>query len=336
MSKNPSDAARRLFEQALLLVVRRDGGAPDESAAAARELSDWESRDTEHASACRAALNAWQNTDVRILRDEFALPALVAGRKRKVRRRLAALLGLGGLAVASGGIGLRYWQQPSFTLVARTGQGQIETHTLPDGSRIDLAPHTGIAVAWHRNRRLVSLAAGAARFDVAPDAKRPFEIETKYGRIRVLGTAFAVDVRDEGLHVAVAHGRVAVWQAGRPWEALPDAGLGAGDAVSVHGTGMLRHYRVLPEAVGAWRQGWLVFEGTPLDRAVARWNDYLAAPLDIGSSQILHRMRLTGSFPAGNPQTFLETLPRTHPVEVIPRGYGRFLIRPRGRADGKK
>lgn len=333
MGKATDAAQQRLFEQALLLVVRRHGGSPAEAAAAARELADWESRDAAHADACRAALDAWQRTDAAALRDAFALPPSADARQRRTRRRLTALLGFGGLALLSAGVGRWYWQQPSFTLVARTGQGQIDSRELPDGSRIDLAARSEIAVAYHRQRRLAHLAAGEVRFDVAPDARRPFEIDTRHGRVHVLGTAFSVRVQDDGLRVAVARGRVAVWRAGQPPDAAPDSELAAGDAVFVPVDGEARRSRIAPDEVGAWRQGWLVFDGMPLDLAVDRWNDYLATPLTIAHRPALARLRLTGSFPIGNPLAFLETLPRTHPVEVVAQGGGRFTVRPRPAAE---
>jgi len=334
----PTAAVRqRLFEQALLLVVRRHGGSPPDAAAAADELADWETRGGAHADASRAAQDAWRQTDARRLRDEFALPPSAGERQRQTRRRLTGLFGFGALALGAGGFGRWYWQRPTFTLVASTGHGEIATRELPDGSRIDLAARSEVAVAYHRDWRLAHLSAGEVRFDVAPDARHPFEIETPLGHVRVLGTAFSVRLNDNGLRVAVAHGRVAVWRAGQPADALPDSELGAGDAVYLPRNGELRRSRVAPDDVGAWRRGWLVFDGMPVDKAVERWNDYLATPLDIEPQRALHRMTLTGSFPIDNPQAFLEALPRTHPVDVVPHGNGRFLIRLRSTAaNGEK
>lgn len=319
---------QRLFEQALLLVVRQHGAAPDAAAGAARELAAWRKRDPAHESACQAALAAWQRTDARMLRDEFALPASPSERKRQTRRRLTALLGFAGLALLTGHL----WQEPSFTLRASTGQARIETHELPDGSRLDLAPRSEVAMAYRRDRRQANLLAGEVRFDVAPDSQRPFEIETRHGRVRALGTAFSVRILEDGLRVAVAHGRVAVWRAGRSPEALPDSELGAGDALLVSTTGELRHSHVAPDEIGAWRQGWLVFDGVPLAQAVERWNDYQVTPLVMEGRSELANMRLTGSFPINKPQAFLEALPRTHPVDIVTQGNGSFLIRQRSTA----
>jgi transmembrane sensor len=324
---------QRLFEHALLLIVRQHGVAPDAASLAARELAVWRSRDAAHESACLAALEAWQQTDASTLRDEFSLPPSATSQKRQTRRRLIALLGFGGIALASGSMGRRFWLQPSFTLLASTGQAQIETHELPDGSRIDLAARSEVAIAYHPNRRLANLVAGEVRFDVKPDVQRPFEIETRHGRVRVLGTAFSVRLLEDGLRVAVAHGRVAVWRAGQSPKTVPDTELAAGDAVVVSTTRGLRHSRVAPEDIGAWRQGWLVFEGMPLDKAIDSWNDYLANPLEMERRSGLANMRLTGSFLINNPLAFLEALPRTHPVEVIAHGNGRFLIRQRSTAE---
>lgn len=52
----------------------------------------------------------------------------------------------------------------------------------------------------------VTLLSGRAWFEVRPGA---FEVRTPHGPVRVLGTAFEVDLRGDALAVSVAHGRVA-------------------------------------------------------------------------------------------------------------------------------
>lgn len=317
-----------LFEHALILLVRQHGGTAAQAEAAAGELAGWRRQSPAHEAACLAAQAAWADTDASVLRETFALPPSAQQRQHQ-RRRLTQLLGLGGLALVSGGFGHWWWRQASFSLLASTGQGQIDTRALPDGSQVHLAARSSLRIDYHRDRRLAELLAGEVRFDVTPDARRPFEVHSRHGRVRVLGTAFSVRLLDDGLRVAVASGRVAVWRAGHGHDAPADMELGAGDAVCVGLDGQVRRGHVAAEDVGAWRQGWLVFDGAPLDQVVQRWNDYLGTPLTMARDPALAGMRLTGSFPVDQPQAFLEMLPRTHPVDIVALGDGGVLIRRR-------
>jgi transmembrane sensor len=81
--------------------------------------------------------------------------------------------------------------------------------------------------------------------------------------------------------------------------------------------------------VGAWREGWLVFDHTPLTEVVARWNDYLAQPMVLDDAASLQALRLTGSFKLREPAIFIASLPRSLPVRVQSLPDGRVAIRRR-------
>jgi transmembrane sensor len=80
--------------------------------------------------------------------------------------------------------------------------------------------------------------------------------------------------------------------------------------------------------VGAWREGWLVFDRTPLTEVVARWNDYLPSRW-CWTMQLLQALRLTGSFKLREPAIFIASLPRSLPVRVQSLPDGRVVIRRR-------
>ncbi|MDA1194297.1 MAG: FecR family protein [Planctomycetota bacterium] len=73
------------------------------------------------------------------------------------------------------------------------------------GERVRLVLDAGARLRIENAER-VTLEAGRAWFEVRPGA---FEVGTAHGPVRVLGTAFEVDLRTGALDVAVAHGRVA-------------------------------------------------------------------------------------------------------------------------------
>lgn len=314
------DLPHKLVEHALLLLARQHGGDAATARKAEQALARWRRSSPAHEAAAQAALRGWAATDARSLQASVQLPP----RASAGRRRAVSALGLFGLAALLGGVGRWHWLQPLQQLGLRTARGQTLARTLSDGSRLDLAPRTEAQVALFRDRREVRLLAGEIRFEVHGDAQRPFTVSTDWGRVRVLGTVFSVAVRGSSMEVAVAEGRVAVWAlapaSAAPSEpstpSTPDAELQAGQRLRVDAQGAGAPGRVAPGDVGSWRQGWLVFDRTPLPEVVARWNDYLAQPLRLADDAALHSLRLTGSFPLRDPAAFVDNLPQMLPLRT--------------------
>lgn len=312
---------RSMIAHALLLIGRIHKAQPEAARAAQAELAQWRDTDASHADAVRAAQQLWDATNASALADSVPLPRSQAGTDR-TRRRVVGLLGVGGLAaLLASGAGW-YWQQPVYTVALATGHSQMLERTLPDGTQLSLAARTRAAIVYYRDRREVRLEAGEIRFQVTPDAERPFTVATEWGRVRVLGTTFSVSAREHRMRVAVSQGRVGVWPSRAGTTPIDMAGepavvLQGGEAIESDGQGMGRPMPVQPDAVGAWRQGWLVFDNTPLPEALARWNDYLQRSLRLGASPQLETLRLSGSFPLRNPQAFLTGLPDILPVRVV-------------------
>jgi transmembrane sensor len=306
---------RAMIAQALLLIGRMHKAQPEAARAAQAELAQWRDTDATHADAVRAAQQLWDATNGSALADSVALPRSQAKTDR-TRRRVAGLLGVGGLAALLAAGGGWYWQQPVYSVALATGHAQLLERTLPDGTRLSLAARTRGSIVYYRDRREVRLDAGEIRFQVAPDAERPFTVATDWGHVRVLGTTFSVSARDNRMRVAVSEGRVGVWPTGDT-AGEPAAVIQRGEAIESDGQRMGPPVSIAPDAVGAWRHGWLVFDNTPLPEALARWNDYLQRPLRLGASPQLDALRLSGSFPVRNPQAFLAGLPDILPVRVV-------------------
>jgi len=315
-----SDPPRELVEQALLLIGRTHKAGPDAAQAARDELARWQQAGTERAAAAEAAQRLWDGSDGSTLRDSVPLPRS-RSEALQTRRRALGLLGAAGLVAIAAGGGRWYWQRPVHQLALETGHGQLLSRTLPDGTRLDLAARTAATVTYFRDRREVRLGRGEIRFQVSAAADRPFTVATDWGRVRVLGTTFSVSAREGRMRVAVAEGRVAVWAG----EAQARAVLQAGEAVEADSRGLGERSAVQVEEVGAWRQGWLVFDNTRLAEAIGRWNDYLRQPLHLGAAPALRDLRLSGSFPLREPQAFLDGLPDILPVRVV-RGPGGAAV----------
>lgn len=321
-------ASRKLLAHALLLIARQHGGDAATAQAAHAELARWRGESPMHEAAAEAAWRGWTATDGSALRDAVPLPPVQADRETRSRRRIVSALGLAGLVTTLGVGGRWYWLQPLERLALRTGRGQTLSRRLNDGSQLALGPRTDAEATVFRDRREVRLSGGEIHLEVQPDAARPFTVLTRWGQVRVVGTAFSVAVHERSMVIAVAQGRVAVWSdSGGPRP--PDAELTAGQTLRIEDGALGAVEAIRSADVGAWRQGWLVFDRTPLPEAVARWNDYLARPLTMPDEAALRSLRLTGSFRVREPDAFLDSLPDVLPVRVARLPQGGALIQPR-------
>jgi transmembrane sensor len=330
-----SVSSRRLLEYALLMIARQHGGDPVTARAAEAELAIWRQAAPAHEAAAQAALRGWGATEAPGLRGTVPLPPTSAVRAASRRRFVMSVLGVAGVAVLVGAAGRWHWMQPLEQLVLQTKRGQEVSHKLQDGSQLNVAPRTTAQATLYRDRREVRLAEGEVRFEVKRDASRPFEVVTDWGRVRVLGTSFSVAVREGRMTVSVAHGRVAVWsgQGADRSSGRPDVELGAGQKVATTASGLGEVNAVAADDVGAWRNGWLVFDRAPLAEVVARWNDYLTQPLtlapELADGAAMGGLRLTGSFPLRDPDAFITSLPNVLPVQVSRAADGGQVIRAR-------
>lgn len=281
LPKPPSDA-----EEAARWIVRIDHGPL--SADERRELTAW--------------LQA--RPERRDLLDEHALLwakagglAATAGTRRAdaaprpVRRaRRAWIPAFAAVAVASIGIaaawrllapvapdaGLAFNQHYS------NGVGRPLTLPLPDGSRIVLNSASEIRVAFGRDGRHIVLVQGEARFDVAKDATRPFDVQAGRTTARAVGTAFSVRLlAAEASEVMVSEGEVDVSVAGIGRPGMPAARLGASQR-AIASTSAVSVARLSPSQLAratGWAEGGIAFREERLASVLAEVNRYMVEPV---------------------------------------------------------
>jgi transmembrane sensor len=73
--------------------------------------------------------------------------------------------------------------------------------------------------------------------------------------------------------------------------------------------------------LSAWREGWLVFENTPLAEALATVNAYRTRPIEAADARVA-ALRLTGRFRANDSAGLLAVLPSILPLRVRPQADG--------------
>jgi transmembrane sensor len=154
-----------------------------------------------------------------------------------------------------------------------TGTAEIRTVMLEDGSTVTLAPESAITVAYGDERRNIRLLDGDAFFDVAANPQRPFVVAADDVSTTVLGTGFEVLRRENGVDVAVEHGRVRVDYASDA-QSLLAATLDAGQSVHVDWAGQMERGDKPVTHVAPWRQKQLVARDQPLGAVIDQLRRY--------------------------------------------------------------
>jgi len=337
----------RLIERALALIVEGEI-APGEAAQRARAaMNQWRSKSPEHAAALLEARHRWDALSDMAgeLRSHFDEPAAgmaaaQSGRRSQRRKILLSIAGLlGGGLVAGRGVQW-YWQQPVFQATYSTRTAQMLKVTLADGSgnaagsQLDIAPQSAIDVTLYRQRRIVDMSRGEVRFEVAHDTQRPFLVRTRAAVIEVVGTVFTVRDRGGPVTVGVEQGHVRVQVHARQGDGAssrnaPQAiDLRGGELVEVQDGHADAVRQADIRAMSAWREGWLVFDNTPLGEALAVVNSYRASPI-VSASERIDALRLSGRFRANDSAAVVAVLPTILPVTAVSRAGGGVELQPR-------
>lgn len=324
-------------EQAALWAARLDGSTL--TASDRDELDTWLAASPAH----RALLSQYCqfSTDL-----EADLPALVARGSLKMPRENESTR-----STPRGFFNVKWFASVAFAAAAAvavilwsgrpatqtenvaTAVAQRQAITLADGTRVELNARTTMRVELTRTERRIRLAEGQAFFTVTKDPARPFIVETPAGSVRVTGTTFDVrSGRASELHVTVVEGSVLV----RPGESgnLPPAGpvpvsLRAGDylTATAGSATVTRLSAAAIEDVLAWRQGAVVFDGVPLELALARFAHHHGRGINVLEGAAAHR--LGGRYSIDDLDGFVGMLDQAFPVEVTHGLSGTITIAPR-------
>lgn len=221
----------------------------------------------------------------------------------------------GAMLTAAAAVAFFFWfaQPREQTANVATSVADRQSMTLADGTQVELNAQTGMLVEITRTERHVRLASGEAFFSVSKDPDRPFVIETPAGSVRVTGTKF--NVRTEtatALEVTVLEGTVQV----RAGESSAPVSLTANQSLASGAGGV--ELRTLSSTelnnILAWRRGQIVFEGTPLREALARFARYHGR--GVTATAEAANLRVGGMHRLDDLEGFLSGLEQVLPVKV--------------------
>ncbi|GLR71684.1 FecR family protein [Agaribacter marinus] len=193
----------------------------------------------------------------------------------------------------------------------KTQRAERQAIALADGSNIHLNADTQLSVVLSESMRQVSLSKGEAYFDVAHNANRPFKIQSFYGQVEVLGTAFNLEQSSRGLSVSVYEGRVRLSNSDGDELIL----LGGQKAeVDISGTIGPKVLFNTTESTD-WQQGLLNANDMPLGQIVERLSRYSVKPLYLAPG--LSQRKVTGSFALNEVNTTIGLIGELYDLEVI-------------------
>lgn len=198
------------------------------------------------------------------------------------------------------------WQADYVTAVGV--QQRIETE---DGSTITLNTQSALAMDYTLEARRVRLLRGEAWFDIAPDAGRPFVVDTGKGQVTVTGTRFNVRLDKQEAVVSLDEGSVVLNPGPGSTESVR---LGRGQQAALSETGISKPLAFDRTLVTAWTRGQFVFYNEPLSAVVETLNRYHQAHIAI-RSEALGNLNVSGVFSTKEPDAALSTITKTLGVE---------------------
>jgi transmembrane sensor len=227
------------------------------------------------------------------------------------------------------GLALHTYSERSGWSSISTAIGNYRRMPLSDGSTLELNTASEVLFRFSAKLRELHLAAGEARFRVAPEASRPFVVTAGDTVIRAVGTEFTVRLRENGkVDVLVSDGVVAVshrvhQSALREWIYGSAVPLRGGRQVPektmlVDDGGRFSEVEVTRakiEAHDAWRTNMLEFNDEPLSEIVEEFNRFNRQKLEIGDAAI-GSVRVNGRYRPRDVDGFLQKLSTVADIHV--------------------
>lgn len=297
---------RRVREQAVDWLVRLTGDPADEALRLAFER--WRAEAPENAEIFARAQRAVGDATLLIRREpEFAEKAVRAPARR--RRTLASLAGI---LVAGAGVFLGLdgvmWMRADVI----AGKGERPILRLEDGSTLQLNAQSAVAYDFTSSERRVVLLRGQLFVAVAADKGRPFVVVAGPGTTTALGTAFDVNLTDDGASVTVLEHAVSV----ATDDAAPPRRVEVNEQVTYDHDGRLGDIEPIdPLLAAAWRDGRLVFEERTIASVVEEIGRYVSGRILVADAAVGAR-RVSGSFDLADPVMALQGLAEAFDIEV--------------------
>ncbi|CUI64787.1 fec operon regulator FecR [Achromobacter xylosoxidans] len=224
------------------------------------------------------------------------------------RRFLAGSLALASAGACAAYVGNAFYPLSNVAADAATATGERRRYILSDGSQLLLDARSRVNLDFTPAYRQVRLLDGAVTVSVAPDARRPFLVQTAEGTVRALGTRYMVRQQAQRT-VVVVHEHEVVVETMAGAHGIVRAGTGARFDVSRIDTP-----RAELVAEAAWEAGWVDARGRPLAEVIAALRPYRSGTLRV--SMAAGGLPVSGHFPLDDTDAALDALQDQMPIHV--------------------
>jgi transmembrane sensor len=333
MALHPDQAELpNLTLQAIEWLVRLRSDAMDE--AETHAFADWLSEDISHAEAFSEAEDLFQNLAIAAKTPRVITPGLIEPNTTQISTRPVAapntktptrqptsVLTKGWLALPLAlatawlvAVGLVLPKQAHlfdrFLSDYHTQTGEVREIQLADGSQLLLNTNTAVSVQYQDSIRQITLHHGQARFTVAKDSQRPFEVKSDGLLVRALGTVFEVYKHESGETLVTVQEHVVAARL-QPKTELAGKGQSApvtvqeGQQLRYGGNGILN----LPQPVdlaqaSAWQHHKITLNDRPLGELIAELDRYRVGRIFLSDAK-LSNLRVVGVFNLADPDAVL-------------------------------
>ncbi|GAA4342293.1 FecR family protein [Pigmentiphaga soli] len=264
------------------------------TAADAEALRRWCAQSAAHAQTWRRASAEWRQMGQVLQAARQRHPEAPIARTAVPARRLflgaATATAAGAVALVWPPLGL--WPSlPELGADYRTAAGQQLDVELDPHARLFLNTQTSVAVRRSMPMR-IRLIAGEA--EIRSDGAVPLEVDAGSGRIRLaVGCIEVRHLSSEATRVVCSEGTAQLSHAGQVLV------LEAEQSVAYDGNGVSAPVRRHVAGASAWRQGYVVFDDTPLADAVEEINRYRRGRVVLLDGRLAGR-RISGRFTIRN------------------------------------
>ena len=306
------EARQKIREEASTWIIKMDNGDYD-----AAELITWMQQSPYHAEVLFELANTWDNLDVL---SELSAVFPLTGRTHRLPMTFATAASLLIAVVVFLGVTSNRITLPANTnppvemdeeilpvVAYETAVGENSITTLSDGTRITLNTRTRIEVRYTDRQRSIDLHHGEAHFDVSPDKDRPLSVTVAGRVVRAVGTSFNIELASSNeVRVLVTDGEVVIEDRS---DNTSNDSLDVDTAIPLIRGEMLiisdNEEEIMPVDEAelrlnlSWMEGNLIFDGEPLEVAIAEISRYTHIEFRIEDEDI-KKIRLAGLFKTGD------------------------------------
>lgn len=208
--------------------------------------------------------------------------------------------------------GTAIWKGVIYKPSVQTKYGQMLEQQLPDGTQVTLNAHTKLTYSegWENGAEREVWLKGEAFFHVKKTASHSrFIVHTSQLDIIVTGTQFNVESNEDHTNVMLTEGSVIIHTKNGQ-----EINMKPGDFVAFNHQ-MLEKKAVPEENVLAWRDKKLVFDNTPLTKAIEKIEDHYGVTITLTDSTIGSRT-ITGIMPNDNLDVLLKSVEAAMDLKV--------------------